>query len=64
MVVGAVIVPEVIVHLIAADMHVYYDAALLIVQSSKARRYGDLVTKTKLLRTLNNYVLLHIASGR
>ena len=47
--VGAVIVPEVIVHLIAADMHVYYDAALLIVQSSKACRYGDLVSRTKLL---------------
>ena len=48
MVVEAVIVPEVIVHLIAADMHVYYDAALLIVQSSKARQYGDLVCRTKL----------------
>ena len=48
MVVGAVIVLEVIVHLIAADMHVDYDAALLIVQSSKARRYGDLVSRRKL----------------
>ena len=49
MIVEAVIVPEVIVHLIAADMHVDYDAALLIVQSSKACRYGDLVSRTKLL---------------
>ena len=48
MVVGAVIVPEAIVHLIAADMQVDYDAALLIVQKSKARRYGDLVSRTKL----------------
>ena len=31
MVVGAVIVPEVIVHLTATDMHVEYDAALLVV---------------------------------
>ena len=31
MVVGAVIAPEVIVHLTAADMHVDYDAALLVV---------------------------------
>ena len=48
MVVGAVIAPEVIVHLTAADMHVDYDAALLVVQSSKARKYGDLVSRTKL----------------
>ena len=46
MVVGAVIAPEVIVHLITAVIHVDYDAALLIVQSSKARRYGDLVSRT------------------
>ena len=48
MVVGAVIAPKVIVHLTAADMHVDYDAALLVVQSSKARKYGDLVSRTKL----------------
>ena len=47
MVVGAVIAPEVIVHLTAADMHVDYDA-LLVVQNSKARQYGDLVSRTKL----------------
>ena len=29
-------------------MHIYYDAALLIVQSLKARQYGDLVSKAKL----------------
>ena len=48
MFVGAVIAPEVIVHLTAADMYVDYDAALLVVQSSKARKYGDLVSRTKL----------------
>ena len=32
MIVGAVIVPEVIVRLTAADMHVGYDSALLVVQ--------------------------------
>ena len=48
MVVGAVIAPEVIVHRTAADMHIDYDAALLIVQSLKARQYGDLVSRTKL----------------
>ena len=48
MVVGAVIAPEVIVHLTAADTHIDYDAALLIVQSLKARQYGDLVSRTKL----------------
>ena len=48
MVVGAVIAPEVIFHLTATDMHVDNDPALLIVQSSKARQYGDLVSRTKL----------------
>ena len=47
MVVGAVIAPEVIVHLTAADMHIEYDAALFV-QSLKARQYGDLVSRTKL----------------
>ena len=35
--VGAVIAPEVIVHLAAADLHVCYDAALPVVRSAKAR---------------------------
>ena len=30
------------------DMHVDYDAAPLVVQSSKARKYGGLVSRTKL----------------
>ena len=47
-VVGGVIATEVIVHLTAADMHIDSDAALLIVQSLKARQYGDLVSRTKL----------------
>ena len=47
MVVGAVVAPEFIVHLTAADMHFDYDAALLVVQSSKARQYGDVVSWTK-----------------
>ena len=46
-VVGAVIAPEVIIHLTAVDMHVDYDSALMVVQSSKARQYGDLVSRTK-----------------
>ena len=46
MVVGAVIAPEVI-HLTTADMYVDYDAAL-VMQSSKARQNGDLVSMTKL----------------
>ena len=49
MVVGAVIAPEVIVHLTAADMHIGYGASLLIVQSLKSRQYGNLVSRTKLL---------------
>ena len=47
MVVGAAIAPEAI-HLTAADMHADYDAALLTVQSPKARQYGDLVSRMKL----------------
>ena len=47
-VVGVVTAPEVIVHLTAADMHFEYDAALLIVQSSKARQNSDLVSRTEL----------------
>ena len=48
MVAGAVIAPEVIIHLTVADMHVDYDSALMVVQSSKAHQYGDLVSRTKL----------------
>ena len=44
MVVGAIIAPEVIVHLTTADMHADYDAALLIVQSSKAHQYGNITS--------------------
>ena len=63
MVVGGVIAAEFIVHLTAADMHIDYDAALLIVQSPKARQYGDLVSgRSYSLRMLNNYILLPIAS--
>ena len=64
MVVGAVIAPEVIVHLTATYIHIDYDAALLVVQSSKARKYGDLVPgQSYSLRMFNNYVLPRIASG-
>ena len=48
MIIGAVIAPGVICHLTVADMHVDYDVALLIVQSSKALQYGDLASRTKL----------------
>ena len=48
MVVRAVVAPGIIVHLTAADMDVDCDAALWIVQSSKARQYGSLVFRTKL----------------
>ena len=61
MVVGAVIAPEVIVHLTAADTHIDYDAALLIVQSLKARQYGDLVSRTKLF--IKDAQQLYIASN-
>ena len=61
MVVGAVIAPEVIIHLTAAGMHVDYDSALMVVQSSKARQYGDLVSRTKLF--IKDVSLLCIASN-
>ena len=61
MVVGAVIAPEVIVHLTAADMHIDYDAALLIVQSLKACQYGDLVSRTRLF--IKDSQQLYIASN-
>ena len=48
MVAGAVIAPEVIVDLTAVDIHAEYDAAFLILQSSKARQYGGLVFRMKL----------------
>ena len=48
MVIRGVIAAEVIVHLTAADMHIDYNAALLIVQSPNARQYGDVVSRTKL----------------
>ena len=35
------IAPEVILHLTVVDMHVDYDSALMVVQSSKARQYGS-----------------------
>ena len=46
MVVGAVVAPGV-VHLTAADARADYEAALLVVQSSKARQYEGLVSRTK-----------------
>ena len=60
MVVRGVIAAEVIVHLTAADMHIDYDAALLIVQSPK-RQYGDLVSRTKLF--IKDAQQLYIASN-
>lgn len=48
MVAGAVIDPAVIVHLTAVDIHIDYDAALLVVHSLKARQYDDLVSRAKL----------------
>ena len=60
MVVGGVIAAEVIVHLTAADMHIDYDA-LLVVQSLKARQYGDLVSRTKLF--IKDAQQLYIASN-
>ena len=61
MVVGAMIAPEVIVHLTAADMLIDYDAALLVVQNLKARQYGDLVSRTKLF--IKDAQQLYIASN-
>ena len=57
MVVGAVIAAEVIVHLIAADMHIGYDAALLM----KAHQHGDLVSRTMLF--IKDAQRLYIASN-
>ena len=47
MVIGGVIAAEAI-HLTAVDMHIDHNATLLIVQSLKARQYGDLVSRMKL----------------
>ena len=63
MVVGGVIATEVIVHLTAADMHIDYDAALLIVQSLKARQCSDLVFRTKLFISNAQQLVLYIASN-
>ena len=46
---------------VSADMHIDYDAALLIVQSLKARQYGDLVSRTKLF--IKDAQQLYIASN-
>ena len=65
MIVGAVIAPGVTVFLIAADMNVDYDVPLLTVQSPKASQMAIWFPgQSCLLRMLNNYVLLCIASGR
>ena len=67
MVVGVAVAPEVIVHLTAADMHVDYGAALLIVQSSKARQYGGLVSRTTLfIKDVQLCIASHVVcvSGR
>ena len=60
MVVRGVITAEVIVYLTAADVHIDFDAALLIVQSPKARQYDDLVSRTKLF--IKDAQQLYIAS--
>lgn len=63
MVVGAVIYAGIML-ITATEMHFDYYAVLLVMQSSKALQYQDLVSKTKLLlRTFNNYVFHRIASG-
>ena len=61
MVVGGVIAAEVIVHLTEADMHIDYDAALLVVQSLKVNQYGNLVSRTKLF--IKDAQQLYIASN-
>ena len=61
MVVGGVITAEVIVHLTSADIYIDYNAALLIVQSPKARQYGDLVSRMNLF--IKDAQQLHIASN-
>ena len=60
---GAAIAPEVIVHLTTADVHIDYNATLLIVQSLKARQYGDLVSRTKLFIKDAQQLILYIASN-
>ena len=62
-VVGGVISAEVIVHLPVADMHIDYDAALLVVQSLKAHQYGDLVSRTELfIKDAQQLYIFSIAS--
>ena len=62
-IVGAVI--GVTVHPTAADIHVDYGVALLAVRGSGlASMLIRFPGRRNLLRTLNNYVLLRIASGR
>ena len=61
MVIGGVIAAEVIVHLTVADMHIDYNAALLVVQSLKVHQYGDLVSRTKLF--IKDAQQLYIASN-
>ena len=63
MVVGGVIAAEVIVHLTAADMHIDYDAALLIVQSLKACQYGDLIVVSRTKLFIKDAQQLYIASN-
>ena len=53
--------PLVLYLVTTADMHIDYDAALLIVQSLKARLHGDLVSRTKLF--VKDAQQLHIASS-
>ena len=47
LVVGGKIAAEGIVHVTAADILVDYDATMLVVLSSKARHYGDQVSRKR-----------------
>ena len=49
MVVRVAIAAEIIVHITTANMHIDYDATFLLGQSMKARKYADLVPRTKLI---------------
>ena len=61
MVAGGVSAAQAIFHLNAADIHIDYDAALLVGQSLKAHQYGDLVSRTK--QFIKDAQQLHIASN-
>lgn len=62
-IVGAVIAPEILTHMIALDLHIDYDDALEILRTDEAMWYSDVVEKEYLHHRLRGMPLIFEEDG-